>query len=258
MEIKWDFPPTNAVTEDVPAEQEARLASPRMAEIAQQQFHILGEFLPVYEGSALELAMDAGVAMESGVGGLAASFVASWLGDRVSDEQKETLNEVAAYWLKEERKRALALPGIDTTVSAVFSGVPVSLDLAIMCPRGHWFINLLRRECLLIQDGGRGSDGDGSLRAETEVVVFAHIARAVRLGGLSQLMATMQDAGRLTEGIGAAMRQESGEMIEIVRDASAMCRVNAAFGFSGRRYTAVSIVRRGPSRSDSVADSSSG
>lgn len=254
--MKWDFPPTNAVTGEVPVEQEARLASPRMAEIAQQQFHILSEFLPVEEGSALELATDAGVAMEGGVGGLAASFVASWLGDRVSDDQKETLNEASAYWLSEERKGALVLPGVDTTVSAVFSGVPVTLDLAIMCPKGCWFINLLSRERLLIRDR---TDDHGSLRTETEVIVFAHIARAVRLGGLSQLMATVQDAGRLTEGIGVALqRGGNAEMIEIVRDASAMCRVNAAFGFSGRKYTAVSIVRRSRSRPDSSANSSGG
>lgn len=218
------------------------LASPRLAEMAQQQLHLLGEFTPTESGSPVELTMASQVAMSCDIGGLGAMLIANWLGEQVSEEQRATLRETSAFWLRQERASPLALPGLNVGVSDVFSGVPTCLDLAVIAEEGRWFVNLLARErlALKVQSGTEGLRGVG------EVVVFGHISRAVRLGGLTLLLATVQDAGRMAEGIARAVggvKQENEREVHIIRASAAMSAVNADFGFSGRTYTALSVVR---------------
>lgn len=253
MPIKIDFPPTVEHPErEMPEENGIGLASPRLAEIAQQQLHLLGEFTPTEAGSSVELTTASQVAMACDIGGLGAMLIANWLGEQVSEEQRATLRETSAFWLRQERANPLPLPGLGVGVSDVFSGIPTCLDLAVNVEQGRWFVNLLAREQLALQVQNDAEEA----RGVCEVVVFGHIGRAVRLGGLSQLLATVQDAGRMAAGIARVVdhgNQEGGRETHVIREGAAMNAVNDDFGFSGRAYTALSIVRwREPS--DCVAE----
>ncbi len=207
----------------------------RFAVVAQQQIHLLNEFVPTGIGSALDLAMDVRMETESAPLGLGVATIANWLAEQLSDDQIGTLRELGAEWRRRDETERLELPGLRMAIADVFDGVPYCLDVGILGPKIGWFVNLIGRERLAIR---RASDEDNS-----RVVVFGHVTRALRLGGLSLLVEMMQDAGRLAAGL-AAHLEAHGDVrrVCVSRDAPSLRALNRRFGFSGRNYTALATI----------------
>ncbi len=223
-----------------------RSASPAghvLNRIGQRQFPLLGELVSTEVGSAFDLSLDLDIETGGGPLALGPLLTRNWLADRMSPEQRTLLSDVIRTWREAERAAPLWIPGLNRPFADLTKVVPVCLDLSVHFPDGAWFINLLSRDTFVVSDEAARA-GQPTAGEERTVIVFGHITRALRLGGLTQLMTTLQDAGALTASVRHAVNsKERSDIVAVERQPKVLAGINADFSFSGRSYTALSRLR---------------